>query len=77
MNDTTLFIRLLGKSAEEVITELNKCSPGHYRICYTRDPRSCKDKENVEKRVIRIKKRDGFIELLVGYFQIPAFHIST
>ena len=63
-----MFERLLGKTPEEVVAELNRCSQGQYRITFTCDPRDCTDKENSEKRVIRIKKREGYIELLVGYF---------
>lgn len=75
MIETTGLIGLWGKTPEEVVTELNKEGPVRCRVIFTGDPRGGYGGDQTEKRVIRIKEKDGVFELLVASFLLPAFDI--
>lgn len=63
---------LLGMREDELLNHLRISEPElRYSIIYTADPlaKEC----NTEKRVIRLKKTNDYLEILVGYFSLPAF----
>lgn len=73
MNETDRLSILMGKTPEEATAWLESAGYSRRRILYTRDPRSRCDDESMEKRVIRIREKEGFLELLVGFFSPAAF----
>lgn len=65
--------KLLGMTEDELIQHLHISEPKLcYSIVYTADPLAKKEC-NTEKRVIRLKKKNDYLEILVGYFSLPAF----
>jgi len=64
--------KLIGLSEEEVCSLLSQNDlTGKYRFIYTCDPLS-KNREKdrrIEKRVIRVQNKDGFLDILIGYFE--------
>lgn len=75
MNNTALeFISLLGKSLEEV-TSIIQGYGYPYRVITTREPRH--RETETEKLVVRVKKIEEEIEIVIGYFQVPKGSSST
>lgn len=64
---------LLGKTPEEAVAELNKYRPIPCLTRFTGAPRGRGSEEYAEKRVIRIREKDGSFEVLVSMFQPPGF----
>lgn len=64
---------LLGMTEDEITQHLHIYEPElRYTIVYTADP-FAKEECNTEKRVIRLKKTNDYLEILVGYFSLPDF----
>jgi len=69
------YLQYLGRDEKEIIgycTE--KGLP--YRVIETKDPRAASD-NLTERRVIRIIQRPEALEILVGYFALPAYEPSS
>jgi hypothetical protein len=69
------YLNLLGMTEDELIQHLCIYEPElRYAIVYTADPyaKEC----NTEKRVMRIKKTNYHVEILVGYFSLPDFTLG-
>ncbi len=69
---------LLGMKEEEVVQYLAAQHPQlKYHLSFTVDPLQKEEHQEkvnrIEKRVIRIKKRNDFLEILIGYFKLPDY----
>lgn len=63
------FPELLGKPPEEAVLELKKQNL-NFCVVYTKD---FKTSGEVQERVIRLREKNSVCEVLVGFFQAPAF----
>lgn len=69
---------VLGMTEEEVVQYFAAQHPQlKYHLSFTVDPLQKEEQQEkvnkVEKRVIRIKKTNDFIEILIGYFKLPDY----